>query len=233
MTRIFGLNIKNEISEEKTNQLVQEFFQNMQEGLIAVLNSGWFSFGLGFIVVYEKEVVPVSIHRGYKGITKENNIKVLFENEISKNKKIKAIFGLIECEPDEGKETFESKNYSNLEDMFPDEAKDYYVMTMGFWDNEFLKNNETFTDSKLEWHDPEKQWHSLVNYLNLNQKPISFDWVSKERTPVIVVVKKDGSEILFIDKFSKNEPNGNYSEKIDNEDYTMYNGLKNSNGDRI
>jgi hypothetical protein len=231
MTRIYGFETKKDISLEQKSKLIQEFFDNIQTGLNSILNANWFSYGVGFIIVYENKAVPVSIYKGYKGITKKDNIQELLEHQhILKFEKIKAIFCVIGCEPDEGRDIFESKNYANLKSMFPIEAKDYYVMTMGFWDNEFLSENETFTDVNLPWFDPEKQWYSIVDYLDTNPQPISFDWICDKRMPIVVAVKKDGSKILFIDKFSANDPNGNYSEKIENKEYTLYNGLKNVKG---
>ena len=102
MTRVFGFEVREKLPKERIRELVDELFQTMQDGLKAVLDRKGVAYGLGFIVAYEDGAVPVTIYKGYKGITQDDSIRELFESEyqIPEDKKIKAIFGLIQCDPD-------------------------------------------------------------------------------------------------------------------------------------
>ena len=217
MTRVFGFEVREELPEELLRELVDGLFQNMQDGLKAVLDRKWATYGLSFIVAYEDEAVPVTIYRGYKGITQDDSIRKLFESEyqIPEDKKIKAIFGLIQCEPDVSEDDSIQRQY-----QFPWEADQWYVMTAG--------NYGAADFSDVSWNDQEAPWHSLVNYLNINPEYINFDWINKEVAPIIMAVRKNGSEVLFNDQFTGNNDLGKAFKVEDEGTHVVYSGVRDS-----
>ena len=217
MTRVFGFEVREELPEERLGELVDGLFQNMQDGLKTVLDRKWVAYGLGFIVAFEDGAVPVTIYKGYKGITQDESIRELFESEyqIPGDKKIKAIFGLIQCEPDVSEDDSIQRRY-----QFPWEADHWYVMTAG--------NYGAADFSNLSWNDPEAPWVSLVNYLNTDPKDPNFDWINREVGPIIMAVRKDGSEILFEDQFTGNNDLGKTYKIEDYGTYVVYSGVRDS-----
>ena len=217
MTRVFGFEIKKELPEELVKQIIDDFFLNMQNGLNAILKRKWVSFGLGFIVVFSDESVPVTIYRGYQGITKKDIIKEMFASEyqIPTEKTIKAIFGVIQCEPDRGEDNGLQRLY-----QFPWKAKQWYLITAG----DYASANF----SSLPWIDKKHPWASLIKYLDTNPKKVNFNWINKEVAPIIVAVRKDGSQTLFIDQFSKNNSMGKLFKIEDKETHLNYLGVRNS-----
>jgi hypothetical protein len=217
MTRVFGFEVREELSEERLRELASGLFQNMQDGLKAVLDRKWVAYGLGFIVAFEDEAVPVTIYKGYKGITQDDSIRELFESEyqIPEDKTIKAIFGLIQCDPDiSGNEPIQ-RQY-----QFPWEADQWYVMTAG--------NYGAADFSDVSWNDPEAPWMSLVNYLNTNPEDPNFDWINKEVGPIIMAVRKNGSEVLFNDQFTGNNDLGKAFKVEDEGTHVVYSGVRDS-----
>ncbi|MBT4805504.1 hypothetical protein HON71_05000 [Candidatus Woesearchaeota archaeon] len=217
MTRVFGFEIRKELSEELIKQLIDDFFLNMQNGLSAILKRNWVSFGLGFIVVFSDESIPISIYRGYGGITKKDIIKEIFESEyqMPAGKTIKAIFGVIQCEQDRGEDNDLQRLYK-----FPWEAKQWYLITAGDY--------RLADFSSLLWFDKENQWGSLIKYLNTNPKKVNFNWINKEVAPIIVAVRKDSSQILVIDQFSENNNDGKKFKIEDKRTHINYLGVRNS-----
>jgi hypothetical protein len=217
MTRVFGFEVREKLPKERIRELVDELFQTMQDGLKAVLDRKGVAYGLGFIVAYEDGAVPVTIYKGYKGITQDDSIRELFESEyqIPEDKKIKAIFGLIQCDPDiSGNEPIQ-RQYK-----FPWEADQWYVMTAG--------NYAAADFSDVSWNDQEAPWYSLVNYLNTNPENINFDWINKEVAPIIMAVRKDGSEILFEDQFTGNNSLEKTYKVEDHGTHIVYSGIRDS-----
>lgn len=222
MTRIFGFETKEEFDYKKIDSLVDELFQNMQLGLNAVLDQNWFSYGLGFIVVYEDESFPVSIYRAYQGIKREDNIRDIFEEkyQFRTDKKIKAIFGVIECEPDNGINEFEAQNYANENEIFPIESDEWYVMTNGVY-----SHSDEFTDIGFEWYNKEMPWKSVTKYLNLKPSPITFSWICPKRRAIVFAVKKNASKIIFESYLEKNVPTRQYL-VMNNPDSIIYAGVR-------
>src|SRR4051812_47120320 len=112
MTRIFGFESMAYTGMEKEllDREVARVFGNMQASLRKMYAYNWHVFELGMIAVTENNgVVPVSLHRGYRGFQPHEDIwnaLPLDARSLLLGGDIKALFSVLGSEPDNGAESF-------------------------------------------------------------------------------------------------------------------------------
>lgn len=225
MTRIFGFEIQNAVEAHIPNG-VNKVFDNLQEAAIRTYEKGWQAYGLGFIVVDNKRASAFSIYRGYRGIGNDTDIRALITPNLhlALANSLRALFGVLQNNPDNGEEAF------NLEDegrTFPLQSDNWMVITMGSW------WNDSFSDEKLPWYNSTRPSLSVIQYLETKPESINFDWIDAGRTPYIIAVKKDGSEVHVIDKYSRSNDKGFSYLKNQAEGLIYYQGVRNKEGAQV
>jgi hypothetical protein len=201
---------------------VQEVLTNLQGAITKTYEKGWQAYGMGFIVIDNDGVKTFSIEKGYRGLKIEDQINDNLPEglHLALANNPKAVFAVLQNMPDNGEEDY--KQYIGWK--FPIESENWYVITMGAW------GNGDFTDQDLPWYNKTRPSLSLTQYLETNPEEINFDWIDQDRTPYIVAVKKDGSVVHVVDKYSgKFKPDLNYV-KEEKDGMIVYHGVRCSDG---
>lgn len=229
MTRIFGYESKMPVDAHIPFG-VKKVFDNLQTALIKTYENGWQAYGLGFIVIDKNgEVSGYSIHRGYRGLGSSDMINSHLPHELMKvlAENPRAVFAVLENEPDEGLEVFKAQGYIPNLDIFPLESESWLVITMGYW------SNLEFSDEGLPWYDSERPWMSINHYLEQETGEVNFDWIDKRRTPYVIAVKKDGSKTHISDMYSDTNIKGYSYVKAESDNVIIYQGVRNSDGQQV
>lgn len=224
MTRVFGFERGMDMSSHVPNG-AKEVFDNLQEAIGVTYEKGWQAYGMGFIVVNEKEAKSYPVFLGYQGLTTNSqvldHIPEALHLDLANNPR--AFFGVLQNRPDNGEDEFSS----HLGWEFPLQSENWLVITMGSW------WNDDFNDEDLPWYNPERPSTSIIRYLESSPENINFDWVDPRRTPYIIAVKKDGSCVHVTDKYSDNNENGLSYVRNEADGLILHQGVRNSEGELV
>lgn len=224
MTRIFGFEKQTGIDSHAPIG-AQRVFDNLQEALTKTYEKGWQAYGMGFIVVGESGAQGFSVFRGYQGLKQSDDIRAYLPEELhlALANNPRCLFGVLQNKPDEGEEEFASHQGW----QFPLESHDWLVITMGRWWNDNL------SDERLPWYNASRPSLSILQYLESSPQEVDFDWIDPKRVPYIVAVKKDGSQIFVVDKYSGQNENGFSFVRDEAEGMVFYQGVRNLSGEQI
>ena len=222
MTRAFGFETPIGAEAHIPNG-IKAVLENLQVAVARTYEKGWQAYGLGFIVVGHNSTRAFSVYQGYRGINSGSNVEALIPPELhlALANKPRALFAVLQNGPDEGEEAF------NLEDRgrtFPLESDNWMVITMGSW------WNGGFSDETLPWYNSGRPSLSVIQYLETAPEPVTFDWIDARRTPYIIAVKKDGTEIHVVDKYTGHNDEGLSYVTDQTTDITHYKGVRNQDG---
>lgn len=225
MTRIFGFERQTETLTHLPRG-VKSVFDNLQEAVAKTQERGWQSYGMGFIVVNKEGAQGFPVYKGYQGITQVTNISDLVPPELHlalANNPI-AFFGVLQNSPDKGVEDFNNEDAGR---EFPLQSENWLAITMGWW------GNYNFDDESLPWFNEDRPAMSIVQYLETDPETINFDWVSPQREAFIVAVRRDGSQIIVLDNYTrKNSKNYVYVSSRE-EGIVIYQGVRNPEGEQV
>lgn len=224
MTTIFGFE-RQQAKDTHIPNGVHIVLDNLEVALTKTYEKRWQASGMGFILVGKDGARKFAIFKGYQGLKKKNDIRdnlpAEFHLAVSNNPR--AVFGVLQNMPDLGKEEF--LEHPGWE--FPLESENWYVIIMGFWEN------DGFSDENFPWYNKIRPSLSIPQYLETGPEIINFNWIDSRRTPYIVAVRKDGQQIYVVDRYSDFNGKGLRYVREQADGIIYYQGVRNGEGNQV